>query len=582
MHVKMNRIDKDMKYLRYLFIGCFVLLLGVIVSQQRVQADQIEDIQKDIDIAQQMLDGQRSATNNLEVEVGGLSKQLSGIQAQIDSANAINDELAKSIVLKEGDIKSQYTVLSIRVRDLYKKSRAYSPFLMFVSAKTAGELTRGLAYKSAATNEDKDLIVAITKEIMQLEADKKKVEDDRVRLANYQVKLDKQKAFFEGEITKSKKYQAELQNQIATLTAKQQAILSARSGSFITGVGSVPIGSDYDGSIAGFNAGAPGGYFAVFSFGAYTHRKGMSQYGAKARASSQGYEDILQAYYGKRPVEKDTSGDILVNGSSMNFEEKYLMGIAEMPSDWPNNALKAQAVAARSYAYRYKLEGKSICTTEACQVYSESKANNPPDAWKRAVQDTRGKVLEDVVTYYSSTSGGYLSTSGWDTTSDGGSGDWTSRAYESMAGSPWFYKAWYRNGYKNSDNSCGRKPWLSEEEMSDIINAWLVLKKGEGSGVDTGRVLPVTIGSCSIGGHGGDPYSMGDLRSKLSNPVMSISGKPSVTHDGSGNTTNVRFTTNRGEINIPGSEFKEVFNTRAPGYISIPQKGFAFFNVERK
>ena len=32
------------------------------------------------------------------------------------------------------------------------------------------------------------------------------------------------------------------------------------------------------------------------------------------------------------------------------------MGIAEMPSTWPTEALKAQAIAARTYAYRYKVQ----------------------------------------------------------------------------------------------------------------------------------------------------------------------------------------------------------------------------------
>jgi len=31
-----------------------------------------------------------------------------------------------------------------------------------------------------------------------------------------------------------------------------------------------------------------------------------------------------------------------------------------------------------------------------------------------------------------------------------------------------------------------------------------------------------------------------------------------------------------------GDEFKTAFNLRAPGYLMIPQKGFAFFNIERK
>ena len=115
----------------------------------------------------------------------------------------------------------------------------------------------------------------------------------------------------------------------------------------------------------------PGGYFAVFSFGAHTHRKGMSQYGARGRAQDgQSYRQILSKYYGKDPVGKDTGGDINVTGQgSMNFEDRYLMGIAEMPSTWNMEALKAQAVAARTYAYRYKTQGLSICTNEACQVF---------------------------------------------------------------------------------------------------------------------------------------------------------------------------------------------------------------------
>lgn len=558
-----------------------LVITGFIVSHQTVRADSFDDIQKEIDKVQEMYDAQKNATSNIEIEVGKLSKQLSGIQSQIDSAERENNNLAESISKKEKDVKSQYLVLSAKVRDLYKKTRLSSPFLVFASSTTAGELTRGLAYKLAVADQDKDLIVLITKDILKLEEDKKKIELDRAKLASFQVKLDKQKVFFEGEISKSKKYQAELQKQIATLTAKQQAILSARSGSFITSVGSVPIGSDFEASIAGFNGGAPSGFFGVFSFGAYTHRNGMSQYGAKKLAESKNYREIIKWYYGKDIKKDDGIPDTInVNGyGNMDFQT-YLYGIAEMPSDWPLEALKAQVIAARTYAMR---AGKPICITESCQVFLKSKSENPPENWKRAVDETRKEIIDgDVSSQYSSTAGGYLNTSGWDTTDRSGSGDWTSRALESQAGSPWFYKAWYRNGYKNSDNSCGRKPWMSEEEMSDIINAWLVLKKGEGNGVDTGRVLPVTIGSCSVGGQGGDAYSMTELRSKTNNPVTSISGKPTVSNNGSGSTTNVRFVTNRGEVNIPGLEFKEVFNTRAPGYISIPQKGFAFFNIERK
>jgi hypothetical protein len=556
---------------RYLIIVAIVFgfLAGMVGAEDINCGEDTTCIQKQIDELTVILNTNKGAA-------GVIQAKLKSIQSQINVASAKLKLTEANIKDRSEKVSTQYLILSAKIREMYMRLRSQPLWITLFSSMNMGEVRRELAYRQDSNEKDKQMIVSLVSEIGKLEADKKALQQQKIQLANIQAELDKQNAVFQATIK-------DLSSKIAVLSAKQQAIIDARSGSFITGVGSVPIGSDYDASIAGFNANAPGGSFGVFSFGAYTHRKGMSQYGAKARAESQDYESILETYYGKRPVNKDTSGNIKVNGyGDMDFETTYLYGIAEMPSDWPEAALKAQAVAARTYAYRAKQIGETICTTEKCQVFSKSKSDNVPDSWKRAVNDTRGKVLEDVVTYYSSTTGGYLSTMGWDTTDKAAGGDWTTKAWESKAGSPWFYKAWYRNGYKNSDSSCGRKPWLSEEEMADIINSWLVLKNGEGNGADTGRIVPVTIRECRVGDQTGDPYSISELRSKMSNPVTSISGKPILTNDGSGNTTNVKFSTNRGEINISGSQFKEVFNTRAPGYVSIPQKGFAFFNIERK
>ena len=53
-------------------------------------------------------------------------------------------------------------------------------------------------------------------------------------------------------------------------------------------------------------------------------------------------------------------------------------------------------------------------------------------------------------------------------------------------------------------------------------------------------------------------------------------------HTDKGQTAQVKFQTNRGEIVLSGSEFKQIFNLRAPGYLRIPQNSFAHFNVEHK
>jgi hypothetical protein len=248
-----------------------------------------------------------------------------------------------------------------------------------------------------------------------------------------------------------------------------------------------------------------------------------------------------------------------------------------MPESWPLEALKAQAILARTYAMG---ASKPICTTEACQVYGGSPKTG---AWKQAVDETATWVLENSPTaQYSSTTGGFTNTAGWDTDDGSNSGDWTARAYESKANSPWFFRAWYREGYRDDANSCGRQhPWLAENEMADIINAWVVRKNPNGA--DTNRIMPPTINDCPVGGMSGNPYSLDELReaAKNSGGAVETISSVSVSHSNEGQTTQVSFETNRGRIDIPGSEFKETFNIRAPGFISIPQFGYSFFTIER-
>lgn len=64
--------------------------------------------------------------------------------------------------------------------------------------------------------------------------------------------------------------------------------------------------------------------------------------------------------------------------------------------------------------------------------------------------------------------------------------------------------------------------------------------------------------------------------------MTSIIGYPGVSLGSSGQTDLISFSTNRGVVSLSGADFKAVFNTRAPGYLAVPQSGFAFLNIERK
>lgn len=492
---------------------------------------------------------------------------LANLKKQIDSLNSRIISISKELTSKENDIKKRekdvayaQEILNQKAISQYITARLYDPLVSFISASDAIEAFKTIKIKEMVADDDRKTIQKYSEEIFKLKEDKTNLEKNKSSLASLQKKVSDDAKFLEGEVSKVDSF-------LTTLSSKQQEIINAKSGAFTASVGDSDLADDINASIKGFRDNAPSGSFAVFSFGGYTHRKGMSQYGARGRAqNNQKVNDILKAYYGKEPVSKDTGGNIIVNGASMNFEDYYLMGIAEMPSSWHPEALKAQAIAARTYAYRYKIEGKSICIDEGCQVFRKSKADNPPDAWKQAVQATRGQIIEGVTTFYSSTAGGYSTTSGWDTTDGSGGANFIDKAYEKLGGSPWLYKAWYRQGYTSSGATCGQSdPWLDNEEFADIVNAALVLRNGNDSRVSS------TSTSC----WGGNPYSYSELKQK--GGVSSVSSVS--VSQGNGVTTNVNI---NGSINLTGDEFKQAFNLRAPGYLMIPQKGFAFFNIEKK
>lgn len=531
-----------------------------------VHADEVEDLQKQINELNKALEQSKVATKPLEGQLDKLKLQLAQIQAGLQHLSNSIAQKEKELQVREEKLVTQQALLTSRVRSYYIRSYLVSPFLLILSSSSTGDIFRDITYRQAATREDQRIIVTITNDMLDLLSQKEKLEKDRAKLIALQSQVDKNASFLEGEVKKAKLFQTDLSSKIADLTAKQQAILAAKSGTFTTSVGEVPL-SDDENARPTFNPGfSPA--FAAFSFGGYTHRNGMSQYGAKGRAEAgQSVEQILSAYYPGAAIKKDYPVPATINVSghgSMAFEDTYMKRIYEMPNSFPKEALKAQAVAARTYAIR---SGGTICPTEGCQVY---KPNNKGGAWEEAVNETRGWVLEGGSNaQYSSTTGGYGNNSGWDTKC-GNRTCWTNEAYERLAGSPWFYKGWYKD---RSGAACGRShPWLTEEQMADILNSWIIYQ----SNADRDRISPIDTSCWS-----GNPFSISEMRDKANRSggaITSISSASVVYSDG-GSTSSITFTTNLGAVSLSGADFKTIFNLRAPGYVSIKSP---LFNIEKK
>jgi peptidoglycan hydrolase CwlO-like protein len=503
-----------------------------------------------------------------------MEADIAAFQARIKTIEADLVKKAAAIAQGEKELSGFLGVASRRIREFYINNIKNNFLSSFFASNNIGFALRVLAYQRAATNEDKKVITQTALSVKDLEDKKKTLESEKASLAYLKEETDKRAASVRKLVGDAEAYQGKLTGILANLTTFQQSILNAKLGTFQTSVGDVPLADDPN-SRPDYNPGfSPA--FAAFSFGA-PHFKGMSQYGAFGRAKQgQNYEQILRAYYGGGIEIRDHNPDaqITVEGYGTYSLEEYAKRIYEMPGSWGDEggmeALKAQAVAARSYALA---RGGTICATESCQVFKrEPKGGN----WEKAVNDTRGKTIyangSPFSAWYASTSGGYqesYSSNGyttpgfWDTPS--GRSGWTSQAYEKTAGSPWFYKGWYKD---RSGDSCGKShPWLTSEEMADILNAWSVLFGGGG---DSSRVTPE--GSC----WGGNPYNKDELRQI--GGYTSVSGS-SVTYSEGGVTATVTFQTNKGSTSINGNDFYKAFNLRAPGRIALKS---GLFNIERK
>ncbi|MDJ0952287.1 MAG: SpoIID/LytB domain-containing protein [Acidimicrobiia bacterium] len=105
------------------------------------------------------------------------------------------------------------------------------------------------------------------------------------------------------------------------------------------------------------------------------------------RGAYEGTLDITSHHAGLAAVEETTI-------------DRYLLGITEVPSSWPDESLAAQAVAARTYLAWTLFRGRSIngtkydydiCASQFCQVYRGP--GGAADAWATAVNRTGGEIL---------------------------------------------------------------------------------------------------------------------------------------------------------------------------------------------
>lgn len=557
-------------------------------------ADQLENVTKQLEDLKREFSAISSANQTNEKQLADLQQKLNGIKSQVDILEREIENKESQIQQGEKAFAQQEKLLQQRARNYYKNTgkNTFSIVNLLLS-ENISESLQNYFYQKTLVDEDRKAIIKIALYIKQIEDKKSALENEKNQLAAVKVDIDKQSTFLAGEVAKSKQYLGELQGKITQLAAERDRLIAGRLAALnlpqtaytTTGGCSSDLTNGKD---PGFSP-----RFGFFTFGV-PHRVGMNQYGAKGRAESgQSARQILEHYYNAEYKEGyGTDISIRVAGTneygqsfdvSWNIEE-YLKHVYEVPSTWHIEALKAQAIAARSYALAYTNNGqRSICPSQSCQVVKQEENS---DAWKQAVEQTRGVVLlsggSPISAYFSSTAGGYTYASGSDissrpwtkNTQDGRSGygsfgDILNNAYDKE--SPWFYCDWgSRSQYANT-------AWLKSEEVADIVNV-VMLALADGTTIGN---LYQTDKPNPVGKETWDSSRVKqELRNKGKNPFNNIDSVSVSADFGSGNATSVTVNGDAGSQTFSAiSEFKTYFNQRAPANIQIVGP---LFNAEKR
>jgi stage II sporulation protein D len=139
--------------------------------------------------------------------------------------------------------------------------------------------------------------------------------------------------------------------------------------------------------------------------------------------------------------------------------EEYLRGVLpkEVIPQWPLAALKAQAIAARTYTLanlgKHQADGFDLCNTVDCQVYEGASCETPTT--DLAVAETAGKVLayqgKLIYAFYHSCSGG------------------STQDVETMwSYKPDFFKADYLKAAPDWDQNSPKVEWYRSVEWGDL------------------------------------------------------------------------------------------------------------------
>ncbi|MBN1618980.1 SpoIID/LytB domain-containing protein [Candidatus Dojkabacteria bacterium] len=578
-----------------LWVGLLALLSSITLDAGAVFADdstddQIEEKENEKTEKQSDLENSEALEYQylqegltLSQQLAALQSDLANIETEIDDIDKNLDELELQISEKEKELDEKKDEYHESSRSLYKLSQVNMISMMLSSNGLEDIVYQFSAFKFKITN-TLDQLNGVTGLLTSLNGDYEDIQQsletkqsnldqlaqDKVALENQQ-KLLEQKAASEYQKQKDLISQiAGLEDEISNLTQEAKDAIGEKigGGEELPDVG----GGDTGGGTSPQDPEGEAGSYDIYKNGQLIvqNATGPIRF-VPTSASYFSVDSGLGKYRGILEFRADTNV-YLINELDL---ELYLRGIGEMPSSWPLEALKVQAVAARTYAaanwnkrinYGYNLRDD---TYDQNYVGYSKEIASYGNNWVTAVNATDSQVIYSggslISAYYHSTCGGHTLSSqevwGGNLSYAQAKSDWYNNgsgwvSYDSV--SPWSYKRW---GSANigMDGVSG---------LTDLVNAAIWLEINSASSVSQNNVIRPDLGpgwdastlSANLGGN------------SITSKVGTITSVTHIYNNGSSSidssvksTTALRITGTSGSYDVTGAMFRLAFNLRSPG-----------------
>lgn len=537
---------------------------------------------------QAQLQGILSEIATIASSQSSISTKLSGLRSQKNQLEALVVAMNNDLKLLEEETRKQEDELVVLANKyslqqaLYSVESQRSTFETFLSADDFSQVMDRLLYFNVQEKLFSQQREYIETKKVAIESNKKLIAEQQKIIQDSLSSVNKQIADLENEQLKLAQQQAARYSQrnalvsdISNLDRAAQAIVNSKA-STVTNPGS-GVGTGTGGTqpvptpIVQPN---PTGAISVFVGGNYFTRTD-----SVLRVSSAGNDLVLQGIWttnfaGTIEFNKNT-GIFAINELSL---DQYLYGLAEMPSSWPTEALKVQAIAGRSYAlYRMQNGGRGgfdlYDSTQDQEYVGLSKIYGAAGSnWKAAVDATSNQVLavngSTVQAFYSAENGGH-SLSSQESPSFGGYRTYLSAVPDKYNdGGVWKSYGMGTSSYCRDDAIINPAFWCKQTTvntmalMQDYVNGAIyydIYKTVKAPSTQSAAALEASLGEKSIQNQVGTIQTVTQQYDQGGNVLV----------ENSKYTASIQVVGDKGTVTVSGTGFKTSYNVRSPGNNSL-------------